>query len=428
MTKRVIVLVALLLLVGGGAAALYVARTPSGPEVAELASPGAERATYQCAMHPQIVSHELGICPICQMKLQRVDTPASAEEAPEGHSHETQAASGERKVMLYRHPMRPDVTSPVPAKDEMGMDYVAVYADEAGAQATGDVPGHAPFTLSTERQQLIGVTRDRVDRRALEVEIRAVGRVAYDPMLYQAVVEYREALRSKEQIHGSTLPEAHQGADAIVRGARLKLRQQGLSEAQVQQITRSGRDPVELLLPGEAVWVYAQIYEYEAPLVAPGQTMIVTAPSQPGRRYTAKVAAIDAILDPTTRTVRVRGLVATPDASLRPESFVEVKIRVPLGEKLAVPQEAVLDTGEHQIVFVVKDQGSFEPRSVELGRVAQGYYEVLAGLAVGEEVVTSANFLIDSESRFRSAVAAFKGSGGQSGGAHSAAGGAHQGH
>jgi Cu(I)/Ag(I) efflux system membrane fusion protein len=227
-------------------------------------------------------------------------------------------------------------------------------------------------------------------------------------MLYQAVVEYREALRSKGQVARSTLAEAHDGADAIVRGARLKLRQQGLSEAQIRDLAGRSADPVELLLPGESVWVYAQVYEYEAALVVPGQTMIVTTPSYPGRSFSAKVVAIDPILDPMTRTVRVRGLVSSAGAILRPESFVDVKIRVALGEKIALPQEAVLDTGEHQIVFVVRGEGRFEPRSVELGRDASGYYEVLSGLAEGDEVVTSANFLIDSESRFRSALASFK--------------------
>jgi Cu(I)/Ag(I) efflux system membrane fusion protein len=159
------------------------------------------------------------------------------------------------------------------------------------------------------------------------------------------------------------------------------------------------------------VWVYAQVYEYEASLVSPGQTMDVTAPSQPGRHFTARVAGIDTIVDSMTRTVRVRGLVQTPEKSLRPESFVQVTIRVPLGELVAVPEEAVLDTGAHQIVFVVKGEGTFEPRSVQLGRDAEGFYEVLSGLAAGEQVVTSANFLIDSESRFRSALAAFKGGG-----------------
>jgi multidrug efflux pump subunit AcrA (membrane-fusion protein) len=348
-------------------------------------------------MHPQIVSDKPDICPICQMKLQRVDDGAGSG-----------GAVGEKTVKFYRHPMRPDVVSPVPAKDEMGMDYIPVYDDESGGAS--NVPGHAAFTLSTERQQLIGVTKGAVERRNLEIEIRAVGRVAYDPKLYQAIVEYRQAVRLRKEFPAGSLPEARSGGDALVRGAHLKLRQQGLSDSQIQELTKGESDPVHLLLPGESVWVYAQVYEYEAPLVQPGQTMVVTAPSQPGRRYQANVAAVDPILDPMTRTVRVRGLVSTPDKSLRPESFVHVRLRIPLGDKLAVPQEAVLDTGDHQIVFVVRGEGSFEPRSVELGRDAGGYYEVLSGLDAGDQVVTSANFLIDSESRFRAALASFKGS------------------
>ena len=355
-------------------------------------------------MHPQIVSDQPGICPICQMKLQRVD---DADAGTQGGMPKDGPASEGRTPKLYRHPMRADVVSPVPAKDEMGMDYIPVYEDESSATAE-DVPGHASFTLSRERQQLIGVTKARVERRPLEVEIRAVGRIAYDPKLYQAVVEYREAARSKRAVAGSTLREAQSGADALVRGARLRLRQLGLSEQQIGALTKSTADPIELLLPGKSVWVYAQVYEYEAPLVKPGQTMVVTSPALPGERFTTEVMAIDPILDPMTRTTRVRGLVSTPEASLRPESFVDVVIRVPLGEQIAVPEESVLDTGEHQIVFAVKDDGTFEPRAVELGREAQGYYEVKAGLAEGEHVVTSANFLIDSESRFRAALAAYK--------------------
>ncbi len=357
---------------------------------AQTTAPGTK---YQCAMHPQIVSDQPGICPICQMKLQLV------EEVPP-------SAAAERKPLFYRHPMRPDVVSPAPAKDEMGMDYLPVYGEEV-PQAGGGVPGHAPFTLSTERQQLIGVTRAAVERRELALDIRTVGRVAYDPDLYQAIVEYREALSAKRQLHASPWHEASAGADALVRAATLRLRQRGMSDTQLAAIARDGADPVNLLLPGKTVWIYAQVYEYEVDLVRPGQEIEVTVPSMPGASYRAKVAAVDSILDTATRSVKVRALVSTPDARLRPETFVHVKISVPLGEKLAVPEQAVLDTGEHQIVFVVKGEGMFEPRAVTLGRRAEGYYEVLAGLEAGDDVVTSANFLIDSESRFRAALAAF---------------------
>jgi Cu(I)/Ag(I) efflux system membrane fusion protein len=364
-----------------------------GAETALVDPHVAAGTRYQCAMHPQIVSDRPGVCPICQMKLQPISEPVGV--------------TGKQRVLFYRHPMRPDVTSPEPAKDEMGMSYLPVYEDDVAA-ATGPLAaGRAPFALSSERQQLIGVTRAPVERRELFAVIRAAGRVAYDPMLYQAIVEYREAQRAKSEIHASPWQQAHDGAEALLRAAALKLRQQGLSEAQIRALS-SGGEPLNLLLPGKAVWVYAQVYESEADLVRPGQTLEITAPSLPGRRYEARVASIDPILNVASRTVRVRALVATPDESLRPETFVEVRLRVPLGETTAVPAEAVLNAGAQQVAFVVRDGGIFEPRALQLGRQAEGFYEVKEGLVPGEEVVTSANFLIDSESRFKAAVAAFK--------------------
>jgi Cu(I)/Ag(I) efflux system membrane fusion protein len=319
-------------------------------------------------MHPQIVSDKPEHCPICGMKL----TPVEEEPAPA-------------------------VPPPVRA---------------------GEVPGRAPFTLSTVRQQLIGVRRATVQYRPLTVAIRAIGTVAYDPELYQAILEYRQALRAKVQLAQSALPEALSGAEGLVRAAAIKLRQKGISEAQLAAVGRGDADPTNLLLPGKSVWVYAQVYEYELGLVRPGQTMTITAPSLPGRRFTARVSSIDPLLDAATRTARVRALVSTPQSDLRPESFVDATIEVALGERLALPEDAVLDTGTHRIVFVVRGQGEFEPRAVQLGRDAQGFYEVLSGLSAGEQVVVAANFLIDSESRFRAALRSFESTPGGAGHQH----------
>ena len=393
MRPRTIVLVlALLALTAAGAyvAPSYLKQTMAPPQAAAA-------GTYQCAMHPQIVQDHPGICPICQMKLQRVDTPAPA--APSASS---------RTPLFYRHPMRPDVTSPTPAKDEMGMDYVPVYPDEAGGGGESTVAGRAGFTLSTERQQLIGVTRAPVERRRLDAEIRAVGTVAYDPALYQAILEYREALAARRRLGADALVEARTGADTIARSAALRVRQLGLAEQQIRDLAVTGSDPVDLLLPGKSMWVYAQVYEYELSAVRPGQSATITTPSARGRTYPGRVVAVDPILDSTTRTARVRIQVATPDASLRPEGFVHATIHVPSDEVIALPVDSVLLAGTQQIVFLVSEDGTFTPRAVQLGREASGYYEVLDGVQPGEQVVTSANFLIDSESRFRAALAAFK--------------------
>jgi Cu(I)/Ag(I) efflux system membrane fusion protein len=379
-------------LAAGYAARPYIEARSAAPTAA--APHAAHAPLYQCSMHPQIVSDHPGTCPICQMQLTRIDD-------------EHALAPTARAPRFYRHPMRADVTSPVPAKDEMGMDYIPVY-DEDSVAAESDVPHHAGFTLSAERQQLIGVRRGHVERRALARDIRAVGTVAYDPRLYQAITDYQQALAARGQLHEEALPEARAGSDGIIRAAALRLRQLGLSETQIRDAARGGGDAGALLLPGATAWIYAQVYEYEVDAVRPGQTVTVSVPSQGERTYRGTVIGIDPILDATTRTARVRVQVASPDGGLRPESFVTALIHVPTADVVAVPSDAILDTGRDQFVFVVSDGTRFTPRSVRVGREAGGWTEILAGVEPGAEVVTSANFLIDSESRFRAAAAAFQ--------------------
>lgn len=353
-------------------------------------------ARYQCPMHPGIISDQPGNCPICGMKLQRVDSGAGQ---PSG--------SGPRRILYYRNPMHPDVTSPVPAKDDMGMDYTPVYSDEGQGGGNVVVDGHASFTIPLERQQLIGVRTAKARVRTLSAEVRAVGRVAYDPELYNAIEEYKQAVAGEAQIKDSPLPDARQGARSLARSAAMRLRLLGLSQDQIGQLAGGGSDPINLLLPDKTAWIYAEVYEYEVDLIKQGQAMTVTAPSLPGRTYRGKVVAVDPVVNAQTRTARLRGLIETPSESLRPETFVNVTVAVAFGERLSVPEDAVIDTGERQLVFIKKGEGRFEPREVKLGRQAKGYFEVLSGLEGGEDVVTGANFLIDSESRFKAAVSAF---------------------
>jgi Cu(I)/Ag(I) efflux system membrane fusion protein len=411
MARRVVpALLGLVFVAGLGFAVLHVVREPAG---VTSAGKGEAGVVYQCAMHPQIIRTEPGNCPICGMRLVRRDAAelalADADAAAAGvatpHVHDDVGAAAATADV---HGEAAGVATHVhdeagaPAATAQVHDDAAAPAGAAPAAMPAAVPGRAPFVLTPERQQLIGVKRGVVERRALELEVRAPGKIAYDPALYQALVEYREAVRAQG---------GHMGSDAMVRAARLKLRQQGLSESLMRDLAASQSDPVELLLPGASAWVYAQVFEHEAPLVQPGQAVRITSQSYPGRTFKGRVVGVDPILDATSRTVRVRALVSTDGATLRPESLVDVRIASPLGDKLAVPRDAVLDSGERRIVFVVRGSGSFAPREVQLGRAAGDWVEVLSGLDAGEQVVTSANFLIDSESKIRAALAAFQGPG-----------------
>jgi Cu(I)/Ag(I) efflux system membrane fusion protein len=356
-------------------------------------------AKYHCPMHPTYVSDKPGDCPICGMKL----VPMEPEAASTTEKKET-PSSTERKPLFYRNPMHPEVTSPVPMKDEMGMDYVPVYEDETTpASAISD---RATVKIPAQREQLIGVRTQPVEKRPLEFLVRAAGRVAHDPDLYNAISEYKEALRGRSGVKESPLPEVRGESDSLVRSAALRLRQMGISDAQIRDLSKGDQSSSNLLV-GETngkVWVYAQVFEYESGMIRPGQTMEVTSSALPGKRFQGKVVAVDTILNADSRTLKVRAEISTPADLLKHEMFVDAVIHVDLGTRLAIPEDALMDTGTRQLAFVKTGEGLYEPREIQIGHEAEGYYEVLSGLKEGEEVVTSANFLIDSESRLKAAI------------------------
>lgn len=359
------------------------------------------KTLYQCSMHPTIVSEKPDNCPICGMRLERVE---------QGPKILPKASSGKGKILYYRHPMKPEITSSQPGKDEMGMDYIPVYESEEVGGGMVTIPGHAEIFISPERQQWIGVKTWVVEERPLLTSIRAVGRVAYDSELYNLFNEYEEAVRAFEKIKSSPLPEVRERAHALLQGTQLKLKLRGISDSQIQEFLKSDQHRTDLLLPSDTAWVYADVYEYQANLVKPGQTAKITVPALPGEHFEGKVKTVDAILNAMSRTLKVRIEVPNKEALLKAEMFVDVFLEVPLGEKLAIPESALLDTGSTQLVFVAKGNGHIEPRAIRIGYEADGYYEVLSGLSKGERVVSSANFLIDSESRLRAAIQGFGGS------------------
>ncbi len=410
------------------------------------------QAVYYCPMHPTYTSDRPGDCPICNMRLvKREETMASHQPSAVSRQqkHELKdicymhncpmlkpgqqcpmlvmAKKGEpvtcpicgthvaeaapppqsKKILYWTDPMIPGYKSDKPGKSPMGMDLVPVYQEAVAGATSGASPvGYAPILVTPQKQQMIGVTTAPAATRSLTKTIRTAGRIAYDPELYQAEEEYLQALNAWLGTQASGEPDITQQAARLVEAARMRLRLLGVSEALMADMARWEGPDQRLLLadPQGGVWLYAPVYEYELPLVAVGQTIAVEVPAVPGKRLEGIIRSIDPVLDPATRAARVRAVLTDPDKLLKPEMYVNASIVVPVGDVLAIPAEAVFDTGLRQVVFVDKGQGLFEPRDVTVGIKADGLYELKGGVAEGERVVTSGNFLIDSESRLKAAL------------------------
>jgi Cu(I)/Ag(I) efflux system membrane fusion protein len=255
----------------------------------------------------------------------------------------------------------------------------------------------------------------------------------YSPELVSTQEEYLLALKAEKDWARSPFAEVSKGGNLLAESARRRLKLWDISEAQIKALeeSREPRKTLTLYSPytgyvlekmvnrgqfveaGMAlykiadlsvVWLIADIYEYELPAIRLGQQASVQMAYYPGEVFKGKAIYIYPYLDPQTRTAKVRYEFANPHGKLKPEMFTNVEITVDLGAKLAVPEGAVIDTGVRKVVIVDRGSGYFEPREVRLGTKAGEVFEVLEGLKAGERVVTSANFLIDSESKLKEAV------------------------
>lgn len=318
----------------------------------------------------------------------------------------------EKKPIYYQHPMRPEIHSPVAAKDEMGMDYIPVYEDKA-AKLESPMPGRGMVSLSPEATRLIGVRTSAVTTQALSRKVQTYGTVAFDPSLYNALAEYREAVRARDEISESPITEVKKQAQSLVDAARLKLKLLGIAPSQIQ-------NEKGLLINerGRGVWVYAELYEQDIPVIRSGIHAVITTPALPGQTFQGKVRSIDPTINPVTRTSRARIELQTVNENLRPEMLVDVSLEVPLGKRLSLPTTAVFDTGREQYVYVEIADHSFIPKPIKMGLKLADFTEVLEGVQDGDRVVTQANFLIDSESRFQAPSSATMEASPQHGGEH----------
>lgn len=328
--------------------------------------------------------------------------------------------------------------------------------------------------ISPARQQLIGVRTATVTRQPLETTIRTVGTLAYDetrvteihpkitgwvervfvdyvgkrvsrgqplftiysPELVSTQKEYLLSLKARQQLGSSQFAETRAGAESLVAAARERLTLWDVTEAQIEELERTGqpRRTLTLYSPFDGVvlerntfagqyitpetstfkiadlstiWVLGQIFEYELPLLKLGQDAQIQFPyGQSTRNLKGRITFVYPEVDPQTRRVKVRIEFRNAGFEFKPESYVTVLIRAGAGEQLAVPKEAVLDNGAKRYVIVALSNGYFEPREVEVGQPVDDFFPVIRGLAEGDPVVTSAQFLIDSETNLQAAMQA----------------------
>lgn len=255
----------------------------------------------------------------------------------------------------------------------------------------------------------------------------------YSPELVSTQEEYLLALKARLDWSKSPFAEVSESGKLLAESARRRLKLWDISDAQIETLEKT-REPMKTLTlyspftgyvlkkmitrgqfveAGMAlytiadlsvVWLIADIYEYELPSIRLGQKAAIEMAIYPGEKFTGKLIYIYPFIDPQTRTAKVRFELANPHDKLKPEMFANVEISVLLGDRLAIPEGAVIDTGVRKVVIVDRGSGYFEPREVKLGAKAGEVFEVIDGLKAGERVVTSANFLIDSESKLKEAV------------------------
>ncbi|MBH0200246.1 MAG: efflux RND transporter periplasmic adaptor subunit [Nitrospira sp.] len=260
----------------------------------------------------------------------------------------------------------------------------------------------------------------------------------YSPDLVATQEEYLLALQSHRELGKSEFPEVSRGARDLLEATHRRLRLWDIEDRHIQDLERTGtvlrtlpiHSPATgtvirmearsgtFVTPGtelyfiadlSRIWILADIYEYELPFIKVGQGATVTLSYDPNSKLHGHVGFIYPTLDPKTRTVKVRFELNNPGEKLKPDMYANVELKIPLGTKLVVPRDAILETGERQLLFIHQGGGQLEWRSVKLGAKAGDWVEVQEGLKEGEHVVTGANFLIDSESQLKAAVGGMAG-------------------
>lgn len=414
---------------------------------------------YTCGMHPNVIQEGPGNCPICGMNL----TPLSGESESSGSASKP---AGDKKILYWQAPMDPSYIRNEPGKSPMGMDLVPVYEGEEAFGSTVKINPVIEQNMGIRKAQVerrdltksirtvarietdesrvshihtkisgwvektyVATTGEKVEKDEKLLEI-------YSPQLVTAQDEYLDAYHNVQLLPQNSDPVLKQNLENVLHSVRTRLEYFDISDDQIRDLEQSGKIKKTLVIrspydgfvitkhvldgmevrPGmqlytiadlTTLWIQAEIYESELPWVAEGQSATITLPYFPGEAFSGVVDYIYPVLGTKSRTITVRVVAVNPDLRLKPGMYANVTLQAdPVENAVAVPQEAVLFSGERTLVFVALGNGRFAPRDVTVGiESGDDYYEIRDGLSPGETIVLSGQFLLDSESRLQEGIA-----------------------
>ncbi len=387
-----------------------------------------EASLYQCSMHPNVISEEPGVCPICGMDLQPVqelEGKGIPGRAP------VQLSSTQRQLINIR--VTPTLRTE--ASKSMRAEGVITYDESRVTDVTSKISGWVETLY--------------VDKSGQSVEKGEPLMELYSPDLYSAQREYLLAYKATQRQRKASLGKEgsrlsrfastnRRGYGSLLESARKRLELWGVSEEQIESLERSGEPKKTLKLTApmggtvvekptfkgqkirpdmklyriadlSKLWLEVKFYEYELSLLEEGQTALIRVEAYPNRTFTGKVDFIYPYMETKTRTVRVRFVLDNEKGLLKPNMYAHAELHRPLGEQVLVPSSAVFHTGKHNYVFVDNGDGTYLPKEILLGPKTENHYVVHQGIQEGEPVVVDGNFLLDSESQLKATASASRG-------------------
>ncbi len=419
-----------------------------------------ESQLWTCGMHPEVIVDEPGQCPKCGMNLVPVKLASSG---PAGQEE----PQGERKILYWQAPMDPTEIYDEPGKSKMGMDLIPVYDDQATLGAGGSIRidpvtvqnmgvrsakvkrGDFSRSIRTVGQvdyneEKLYIVNTKISGWIERLFVNYVGEMVdrgeplleiYSPELVTTQEEYLLALQTQKRLAQSGFESVREGAASLLESSRTRLLYWDIPISEIERLEKTGevKKTVQLESPAtgmvvhknaiegmhikegtdlyqiadlSTIWVHASVYDYELPWIRDGQTAQMELSYLPGKTFEGKVAYVYPYLREKARDVHVRLEFPNPGLELKIGMYANIDIQAPvIRDAVIIPTEAIIRSGARNVVFVVQGEGRFEPRQVMLGEEGDnGMIRVVSGLLGNEEVVTSAQFLLDSESRLQEVI------------------------